>query len=148
MGAAANFQAFHSDTCFGPYPRPSESIFPQRSVTACFSTVIQFNTDLAAGNLPQIFDPNGWPWHQYIKDTYGGAVKIHGLYGVSSEHDYFNIVLVAYTYSRIVNSMFPIQKRCTVLLSRIRSTTRRLRCLLRMWNMPRDFSLFDSSGVL
>lgn len=44
------------------------------------------STNLAntpAGNLGQLYATNGWNYHRNIVEKYGGAVRIHGLLGVS-----------------------------------------------------------------
>ena len=41
-------------------------------------------THLQAGNLAQIFDPQGWEFHKNLVDTFGGVIKLQGLFGVSS----------------------------------------------------------------
>lgn len=40
-------------------------------------------TNSLKGNLGQLYATNGWNYHRDIVEKYGGAVRIHGLLGVS-----------------------------------------------------------------
>lgn len=35
-----------------------------------------------SGNFGQLFDIDGWDFHQNLADTYGAVCKVHGLFGV------------------------------------------------------------------
>ncbi|EGO03006.1 hypothetical protein SERLA73DRAFT_84927 [Serpula lacrymans var. lacrymans S7.3] len=37
--------------------------------------------NLWSGNLPQIFNPNGWEFHKMLAETYGPVSKFHGIFG-------------------------------------------------------------------
>jgi hypothetical protein len=39
-------------------------------------------TDLQAGNFGQVFNPQGWDFHRRLVDTFGGVIKLQGLWGV------------------------------------------------------------------
>ena len=39
-------------------------------------------TDLRAGNFGQMLNPQGWEFHRCLVDTFGGIIKVQGLWGV------------------------------------------------------------------
>jgi hypothetical protein len=37
---------------------------------------------LRKGNFRQAFNPQGWEFHRYLENTFGGVIKLHGFLGV------------------------------------------------------------------
>jgi hypothetical protein len=67
---------------------------PESFVVGAFSTL--FSTDLShfltifdiSGNIKQVYGILTLPWHRATVKKYGGAFKIHGLFGVSRLLEY------------------------------------------------------------